>query len=40
MISLEALRRQAIAKCEERIQNGEKRVIPATLPRMKERWGI
>ncbi len=40
MISLESLRKQAIQKCRDRIERGEKRIQPVIMPRMKERYGI
>ena len=40
MISLDQLRLQVIARCKERIEAGEKRIQPVTLPRMKARYGL
>src|SRR5574343_656221 len=37
MRALDQLRIQAIQKCEDRIRGGEKRVMPATMPRLKMR---
>jgi len=39
-MNLDSLLLQAITKCRDRIEKGEKRVMPSTLPRMKARYGI